>query len=231
MSGSFDARTTGEFARVAGQRVQLVPPFTPLRMRYTGAANVLIVAADISDLEGVADELLAPWFPDTVPLAGAGATLANVIRLLQTEAEGAGGLLAAGRGARHARQLLLGLLLDAAARAPTPAGSRSWYVKRAEEFMAANLGADIGIIDIARAASVSVRTLHDGFRGAHGTSPLRWLKQQRLDRVRAELVEATPAETSVTEVAMRWGIVHLSRFAAEYRARFGELPSQTLARC
>jgi AraC-like DNA-binding protein len=34
----------------------------------------------------------------------------------------------------------------------------------------------------------------------------------------------------VADVALRWGFTHLGRFAAEYRKRFGQLPSQTLKR-
>jgi AraC-like DNA-binding protein len=34
----------------------------------------------------------------------------------------------------------------------------------------------------------------------------------------------------VTAVALRWGFGHLGQFAADYRARFGELPSETLRR-
>jgi transcriptional regulator GlxA family with amidase domain len=32
----------------------------------------------------------------------------------------------------------------------------------------------------------------------------------------------------VTRVASRWGFLQLGRFAASYRAKFGELPSRTL---
>jgi len=34
----------------------------------------------------------------------------------------------------------------------------------------------------------------------------------------------------VAEVAARHGFLHAGRFAADYRRRFGESPSQTLAR-
>jgi transcriptional regulator GlxA family with amidase domain len=43
-----------------------------------------------------------------------------------------------------------------------------------------------------------------------------------------DLLEADPIEGAVTEVAFRGGFVRMSRFAQAYRARSGELPSETL---
>jgi AraC-like DNA-binding protein len=50
----------------------------------------------------------------------------------------------------------------------------------------------------------------------------------RLEKVREDLARAEPGTDSVTEVATRWGFLHLGRFAAAYRSAFGEHPSQTL---
>ena len=38
------------------------------------------------------------------------------------------------------------------------------------------------------------------------------------------------ADTTVKEVATRWGFSHLGRFSRDYQRRFGEAPSETLSR-
>jgi transcriptional regulator GlxA family with amidase domain len=54
------------------------------------------------------------------------------------------------------------------------------------------------------------------------------LREMRLDRVRAELqASAGVSGSGVREVAQRYGFLHLGHFAAQYRARFGERPSET----
>ena len=47
--------------------------------------------------------------------------------------------------------------------------------------------------------------------------------------MRQHLLVARPTET-VTSVAFDWGFSHLGRFAALYKACFGEQPSETLRR-
>ena len=64
-------------------------------------------------------------------------------------------------------------------------------------------------------------------RDVYGVPPMRFLRNHRLQRVREELLSAREAQ--VSDVALRWGFSHFGRFAAEYRKRFGESPSQTLA--
>jgi AraC-like DNA-binding protein len=46
--------------------------------------------------------------------------------------------------------------------------------------------------------------------------------------VREELKASGPDSVTVTQVAGRWGFVHLGRFASAYRRKFGESPSATL---
>lgn len=82
--------------------------------------------------------------------------------------------------------------------------------------------------ELARVGCMSVRALHAAFQQALGETPMSYLRRIRLDRVRAELLRGDPARLRVTDVAVRWGFGHQSRFAQQYRDRFGELPSRTL---
>jgi AraC-like DNA-binding protein len=66
------------------------------------------------------------------------------------------------------------------------------------------------------------------FRRHVGTTPLAYLRDRRLDAVRLELLASDPADTTVADVARRWGFAHLSRFSQAYHARFGEYPRVTI---
>ena len=107
--------------------------------------------------------------------------------------------------------------------------SRPHRLRPVIEFMERNAGASLSPRALARAGHMSVRTLHTVFHQELGTSAMAYLRAIRLDRVRGELLRVGP-DGHVTEVAMRWGFSHPSRFAQQYRDRFGELPSQTLRR-
>jgi AraC-like DNA-binding protein len=103
-------------------------------------------------------------------------------------------------------------------------------VKRAIDYMHANLDTPVTIADISLTAGVAGRTLFKHFRDARGVSPMQYLRNLRFEKVRQELLNSE-AEMNVTEIATRWGFGHLGRFAVEYRKRFGESPSETLWRC
>ncbi|MDX1876142.1 AraC family transcriptional regulator [Mycolicibacterium sp. 120266] len=81
--------------------------------------------------------------------------------------------------------------------------------------------------DMAEVAGVSVRRLQEGFRSYLGVTPRELLVDIRLTRVREELLRGTD-DATVTSAAMRWGFTHTGRFAAAYRRKYGESPSQTL---
>lgn len=109
-------------------------------------------------------------------------------------------------------------------RAPSVAPA---HVKRAEQYIQAHADRSISVEELARTAHTSVRSLFAGFKQYRGISPMKYLRNVRLDRVRHELLENAPG-IGVTEVAHRWGFMQLGRFAAAYQHRFGELPSATL---
>lgn len=99
--------------------------------------------------------------------------------------------------------------------------------RRARDYIHSHAADVPSVADIARAAGVGVRALGRGFERHFGVSPQRYLQQYRLDRVREDLRAAAPGVT-VTAVAAQWGFWQLGSFAARYRERFGESPSQTL---
>ena len=88
------------------------------------------------------------------------------------------------------------------------------------------------VSELARASNMSTRALYDGFRRSLGTTPMEYQRRIRLQRAWIELRTAEPKAdtTTVTTIASRLGFTNLGRFAAEYRLRFGELPSMTLQR-
>ena len=103
-------------------------------------------------------------------------------------------------------------------------------VRRAERFIEENALNAIGLADVASAAGVSARSLQLAFRRFRDTTPMAHLRALRLEFARSELVRAGQDGGSVASVALAHGFGSLSRFAADYRARFHEPPSETLRR-
>lgn len=109
---------------------------------------------------------------------------------------------------------------------------RALHVCRAaRELVAERLASDEipTIVDICMSVGVSERTLQYAFRRYVDMSPLAYLRLCRLNHVRAILHMADPSVTTITDIAMRFGFVHLGRFAADYKRLFDESPSFTLA--
>ena len=105
---------------------------------------------------------------------------------------------------------------------------RPSVVRQAMEFIESRPDLPPTVSALAAQCHVSVRTLQAAFRSELGISPMAYIREERMRRAHADLRAADPAISSVASIAHRWGFSHLGRFAAAYRTRYGETPSQTL---
>jgi AraC-like DNA-binding protein len=103
-------------------------------------------------------------------------------------------------------------------------------LRAAVEFLHEHAAEPLTVSDVARAADLSVRALQESFQRTLDRTPMNYLREVRLRRVRNDLQRADPTAASVAQIAARWGFTHMGRFSGEYLRRFGEYPRHTLRR-
>jgi AraC-like DNA-binding protein len=214
----------------------------PLRMRWDAECGHLVLKIDRRPLERHLSHLLGETATRPIEFAaeldvrsGLGASLRRLVEFVAGELDRDNSLLGSPLGVTSIEQALMsGLLVAqphnytaALARRTQPAAPR--HIVRAEELIRTHPELPITIGHLTAASGVSARALYEGFRRFRGTTPMSLLRMVRLERVRSELQSAVPTER-IADIAFKWGITHLGRFAAEYHARFAELPSETLSR-
>lgn len=116
--------------------------------------------------------------------------------------------------------------VDPASVLPRRADTRMRVVKRAVDFMRANLHNAIGISEICGAACTSRRSLQYCFEEFLRTTPQAYLRALRLNEARRTL--KLTADQPITAVATTLGFSSASHFTRHYRLMFDELPSDTL---
>ncbi|MFC5994650.1 AraC family transcriptional regulator [Pseudonocardia hispaniensis] len=161
----------------------------------------------------------------------------GAIQLLHTEVYYPGSLVQRGQGIGALEELVMSslLLLQPSSHQAQLTGQTEQpgrrVVRAALDYIEEHLGERITMNDIAKAVHMSVRAVQQGFREELGTTPTVYLRDRRLERAREDLTDAEPSDgVTVTDVAERWGFSHLGSFAALYRKRWGESPSETLRR-
>lgn len=101
------------------------------------------------------------------------------------------------------------------------------HVKQAEDYILKNLKEPISIEKLVKVTGVSQRSIFNGFKSFRGTTPMKFILQSRLEKVRAELMDPTQNKT-VTDIAIKWNFTQLGRFSVSYKKVYGESPSETL---
>ena len=89
---------------------------------------------------------------------------------------------------------------------------------------------NVTLSDLCHASGVSERRVRSAFYECFQMSPTAYLRVAALNAVRHQLLYGPYRRDTVSRAATDWGFWHLSRFAGQYRALFGESPSNTVAR-
>lgn len=125
----------------------------------------------------------------------------------------------------------VGVVLELLAQSPERADTRgtsiaaNWQLaSRVRDLVEGAPDCPMSVIELALRLGVSRRTVQYACQNALGIKPISYLRAVRLSGVRKDMRHAR----SVSEAATRWGFWHFGRFAQDYRAMFGELPSETL---
>ena len=141
---------------------------------------------------------------------------------------------AQGLDSEHQQQLASQALLRLVTNAAQPAAAPSYahrrkVVEQVKRYLAEHPDAPLSIPELCERVHVSRRTLQYSFESILGISPLQFLRSARLNQVRRALSE--PQQNSpIASIAAERGFWHPGQFARDYKALFGENPSETVKR-
>lgn len=103
---------------------------------------------------------------------------------------------------------------------------RASIVRQARDLVTQSPDGYTRVEELCRTLGVSRRALQYSFQETLGLKPSAYLRAVRMNGARRAMKEAS----SVAEAATLWGFWHFGRFARDYKAMFGELPSEAFRR-
>jgi AraC-like DNA-binding protein len=243
LDGACEIRHRGRTRLVDRGNSYVVHPSEPLAKTWDSDCHQLIVKVDLDRFESFASREIGidvagrlDFDFDIVPVERGPRSLMEMAKAVREDAADTRNGLSHPRVGSHLDTTMMALMLasfphrfsDRYDRAAEPCAP--YYVHRAEGYIRAHLRESISIEDLVSVSDVSVRALFNGFRRFRGASPMAYVKALRLELAHVELLRADPGERSVTEVALACGFTHMSKFARDFAARFGEKPSAVLGR-
>lgn len=240
LEGEAEIRCDGERVGLDPERGAILNPAQALSMRYSKGCDQLMLRIEREALEQACSRILGR--PLSRPLTFANPLywqqdaswmnmLLYIVRLQRESPEGLQEPLIA----HQLEQLVISTLLcvqpsnysDALRQNDRRLAPR--HVKRVEEHIEQHARDPLSPAQLAEMAGVSLRTLYAGFREFRNLSPMEYLRQIRLQKVRHDLLHDAQDKT-ITELAMAWGFTHMGRFSKDYRLLYGESPSETKRR-
>jgi AraC-like DNA-binding protein len=240
LNGQFEVSHAGRRAQVGeGKILAVSTPGTVVR-HWQGRCDLLNLVVPRATLvhclrhdfqiAGAEDISIEPL--QMLDLANLPTTVAVIETIMADLAGGEGAFansLVSAQAARMLSLLLLKSVPHKHARSVGPArpAIAPYYVRRAESYMREKLQSKITVEALAAAAGVSVRTLYYGFRDYRSVTPMRYLKDMRLDHARL-LLASPDGPRKVRDIIGQVGYPSASQFSRDYKSKFGERPLQTL---
>ena len=127
----------------------------------------------------------------------------------------------------HIRQVLAkSKVISAAGTANT---SRISAVLRACRLLEKSFPEPMTLGELSRLCGVATRTLEYGFKQMYDTTPVAYIKGQRLTRSRMTLLNPR-VQAPISATAQAHGFTHMGQYSSDYRRLFGESPSMTIMR-
>lgn len=218
-------------------------PHRETRMRWHAGCAQLLMQIDAKALRQEAERLLGMSVAEPVTFEtlvdGRQPATADWLRKLKTcydltERSAIFGPDSPGTQIRIERELIADFLRSQPSSISTliasaPSTSANVHLRRALQFIRANMSKPITVSDIAEASGTTPRSLQLYFQSEFDLSPMRYLKQQRLILARSLILQSSDTGT-LGDIIFQSGFSHFGRFSADYRERFGELPSETRQR-
>ena len=238
--GSIEARCGRQQKTIRPGHASVLSPSEYTTMKWGEDSAEVIVRLDRKAVETQVSMLLGRHLPyplvfdiDMDCTHGAAGAWWRAVRFLLSELDYSPNVMNSTLGAQQFEQSLICALIYGQPHNYTGAlqhglsAAAPRHVKLVEDYIHAHAEDPITIEDFTDVAGVSARTLFAGFKQFRGTSPMKYLRDVRLQKVKLDLEQAAAGKT-VTEIAMKWGFFQLGRFAIEYRKTFGLSPSDTL---
>ena len=95
------------------------------------------------------------------------------------------------------------------------------------EWIQANLRSPISLTQLEQRSGYSRRNLQLAFSQRFGCGPMQWIRRQRLDLARQQLLKPGPGD-SVAGIAARFGFASLPAFSRDFHSVYGIRPSELL---
>ncbi len=105
---------------------------------------------------------------------------------------------------------------------------RKQAVDQVRQFVSEHTLRTVTMTELCDLVHMSRRSLQYSFEDVLGTSPLKYLRNVRLNAVRREIQKGIGDDRTIASLAADFGFWHAAQFSADYKQLFGESPSQTL---